>query len=235
MLNRTTSPGNEKSGRGHLWPVKKQTGKRKELFSYQEEPLKRLKFPSFLHQKVVGACSPSAAEDGGEQNIRMPSGLLEQQNKSSDGEEKRKKKQQTRETSTSSISLPLGTKALAKSLMAWIMLTSFKGKDGAETLWVRLLSSVHSNKEELTWAFLSLITAAHLWLGGKSRSTAYQPTAPLNLGEEGAAERQRHLHGDSIDGPLKSGDGSLLRPARLDGWSIIGSNRYCCRNERRVT
>lgn len=61
--------------------------------------------------------------------------------------------QHTREMSTSSISLPLGTKALAKSLMAWTMLTSFRGvkktkkkKDRAKTLWVRFVLNVPSKR-----------------------------------------------------------------------------------------
>lgn len=43
--------------------------------------------------------------------------------------------------STRSISFPLGTKALAKSLMAWIMLTSFRERD--QDIFIRPPSHLH--------------------------------------------------------------------------------------------
>lgn len=137
--------------------------------------------------------------------------------------------QHTREMSTSSISLPLGTKALAKSLMAWTMLTSFRGvkkkkRQSEDALGQICFKRYLKTLNTLTSAFLSLITAAHRLLGGKSRSTEYQETAPLNLRVEistipiipGCREILLMVH--------KSFGNRLLLPGTSDSLLIISSN-----------
>lgn len=59
--------------------------------------------------------------------------------------ERQRQRDKTRLTSvmsTSSISFPLGTNALAKSLMAWTMLTSFRERD--HDIFIRLPSHLHA-------------------------------------------------------------------------------------------
>lgn len=126
MLNKTTSPRIQKRGRGHPGSINSRRCWEEKGICYLEEPPKQPQFLWFLHQKDVGASPPSAAEDRKEQSVPMPSGTAKQR--------LRGEQQHTREMSTSSISLPLGTKALAKSLMAWTMLTSFRGGKKTDAL-----------------------------------------------------------------------------------------------------
>lgn len=145
----------------------------------------------------MGASPPSAAEGRREQSVLMPSGTAKQR---LGGEQ-----QHTRKMSTSSISLPLGTKALAKSLMAWIMLTSFRGKKKkkrAKTLWVRFVLNVPSNAKH---AYLGFFVADHscpplagrqIEIHGIPRDGSFEP-------EGGNINHSHHswLQGDFTDGP----------------------------------
>lgn len=196
MLNKTTSPRIQKRGRGHLGSIKSRWcwG---EGICYREEPPKHPQFLWFLHQKGVGASPPSAAGDRREQSVPMPSGTARQR--------LRGEQQHTRETSTSSISLPLGTKALAKSLMAWTMLTSFrrrKKKTERRRSGSGLFSTLPSYAED---AYLGFFVGDH-------------SCPPL-------AGRQIEIHGVPRDGSLKPEGGEDSWAAAMSTIPIIAGCR----------
>lgn len=86
------------------------------------------------------ACPPSAAEERREQNVLMPSSLLERQNKGSEG-----KKKATYQRNVDQLNQPpTGHKSICQVFDGLDHADQLQGKkDRTKTLWVRLLLNIH--------------------------------------------------------------------------------------------
>lgn len=185
MLNKTTSPKNDEN-RDYLdflfrllesWLLYFNS------FIYQEEPLKQLRFLWFLHWTGLEVCPPLKA-------VKHCKGFNQKHLRWSLKKKKYISRKWEKRRQHSPVqcrpSLSAFRSALKRQPALWWLLSCWPAEENKITILMRFFSGTWSIIAKcfpmtLTSVFLSVITADHLLLGGKSRSTVYQLTAPLNL------------------------------------------------------